>query len=302
MSQAGTAPSSSPGATDYLALLNAIRSDSQKSDRMNKRQQLHSELENAAQLAEALSLQTAKSADAAKATASDRLSWVRIPGASVFELRARAVERARGEIVALTEDHCIVGTDWCAEILEAFRRNPNAMAVTGPVLNGSTERLIDWANFLHTFGSSFPPMDKDQGNRAPPAANVAFRRSAIGAGPLDPGWLELELSGRLFREQLFCVHEGITVTHVQSHGFWGTLQAHFDNGRSTTGLRRESRRRVQRPWDVFGGAWWSLSRDARSLPAVRASVPLMVLLSCCHWAGEMVGALAGPGRSPARLR
>jgi hypothetical protein len=240
--------------------------------------------------------------DAAKAATSDRLSWVRIPGASVFELRARAAERARGEIVALTEDHCIVGADWCAQMLEAFRHNPNAMAVTGPVLNGSTDHLIDWANFLHTFGSCFPPVSKDPGNRAPPAANVAFRRSAIGAGPIAAGWLELELSGRLFREHLFYVHEGITVTHVQSHGFWGTLQAHFDNGRSTTGLRAAPRRRVQRPWDVFGSAWWSMSRDARALPAVRASVPLMMLLSCCHWAGEVVGAFAGPGRSPARLR
>jgi hypothetical protein len=240
--------------------------------------------------------------DAAKAAGSDRLSWIRVPGASVFELRARAVEQARGEIIALTEDHCIVGADWCAQILEAFRRNPNAMGVTGPVLNGSTKHLIDWANFLHTFGSYFPPVNKDQGNRSPPAANVAFRRSAIGASPIAPGWLELELSGRLFREKLFCVDDGITVTHVQSHGFGGTLLAHFDNGRSTTGLHRSPRRRVQRPWDLFGGVWWSMSSEARSLPAVRASVPLMILLSCCHWVGEIVGVLAGPGRSPARLR
>lgn len=240
--------------------------------------------------------------DAAKAAASDRLSWVHVPGASVFELRARAVELARGEIVALTEDHCIVGTDWCAQILEAFRRNPNAMAVTGPVLNGATEHLIDWANFLHTFGSYFPPVDKDQRRRSPPAANIAFRRSAIGAAPVTPGWLELELSGRLFRERLFCVHEGITVTHVQSHGFVGTLRAHFHNGRSTTGLRRAPGRRANRPWDLFRLVWQSMSSEARSLPSARASKPLIFLLSCCHCAGEIVGVLAGAGRSPARLR
>jgi hypothetical protein len=240
--------------------------------------------------------------DAAKAAASDRLSWIRAPGASVFELRARAVERARGEIIALTEDHCIVGADWCAQILEAFQRNPIAIGVTGPVLNGSTDKLIDWANFLHTFGSYFPPVDKDQRHRSPPAANIAFRRSAIGTGPIAPGWIELELSGRLFREKLFCVHEAITVTHVQSHGFWRTLLSHFDNGRSTTGLHPVPGKRLQRPWELFGGAWWSMSDDARRLRAVRASVPFMFLLSCCHWVGEVVGVMAGPGRSPARLR
>jgi hypothetical protein len=31
-------------------------------------------------------------------------------------------------------------------------------------------------------------------------------------------------------------------------------------------------------------------------------LPLMFLLSCCHAAGEVVGIVAGPGRSPAKLR
>jgi hypothetical protein len=220
----------------------------------------------------------------------------------VFELRARAVEQARGEIIALTEDHCIVGADWCAQILEAFRRNPGAIGVTGPVLNGSTEHLIDWANFLHTFGSCFPPVNKGQRDRSPPAANVAYRRSALGSGPIAPGWIELELNGRLFRDRLFHMHDGITVTHVQSHGFWGTLRAHFDNGRSTTGLHRVPSRRLQLPWNLFRGALRCMSNDARSSPAVRASLPLMFLLSCCHSAGEVTGMMAGPGRSPARLR
>ena len=71
--------------------------------------------------------------DASRAADSSRLSWVRLPGASVFELRARAVERARGEIIALTEDHCLVGRDWCQQILHVFSTNPEVMAVTGPV-------------------------------------------------------------------------------------------------------------------------------------------------------------------------
>lgn len=240
--------------------------------------------------------------DASKVDASDRLSWIRIPGASVFELRARGVQAARGEIIALTEDHCVVGADWCAQILDAFRRHPEAMGVTGPVLNGSTNLLIDWANFLHTFGSYYPPVNQTQRDRCPPAANVAFRRSAIGSGPVSPGSIELELSPRLFHDRLFHVHDGITVTHVQSHGFWSTLLAHFDNGRSTTGLHREPLTRRQLPWNQFRGALRSMGGDAQLGPALRASLPLLFLLSCCHAAGEVVGILAGPGNSPARLR
>lgn len=240
--------------------------------------------------------------DASKVAESDRLSWIRIPGASVFELRARAVERARGEIIALTEDHCIVGDDWCRQILDALASNPSAMAVSGPVMNGSSEHLIDWANFLHTFASSVPPIDRGQRYRCPPPANVAFRREAIGSGPIRAGWIELDLNPRLFHDRLYCVHDGMTVTHVQSHGFWRTLRAHFDNGRTTTGLHGVSLTRRQLPWNLFRGALRAMSDEVRSSPPVRASLPLLFLLSCCHAAGEVVGILAGPGRSPARLR
>ncbi len=242
--------------------------------------------------------------DATKADGSGLISWVRLPGASVFELRARAVERARGEIVALTEDHCIVGQDWCRQFLEAFDANPDAMAVAGPVLNGSVDHLIDWANFLHTFGGSFPPLEKAQLGRVPPPANVAFRRRAIesAGGQLAAGRIEFEISPRLFRDRLFHVDERLTVTHVQSHGVWYTLRSHFDNGRTTTGLSPVRLSRRQLPWAALRVALRSMSPGARRLPRVRASVPFMFLLSCCHAAGEVAGIVAGPGRSPMRVR
>lgn len=230
------------------------------------------------------------------------VSWIRIPGASVFELRAHAAERARGEVIALTEDHCLVGPDWCQQILDAFSNHPHAMGVTGPVLNGSSDHRIDRANFLHTFASYTPPVSKTQYSRCPPPANVAFRRSALGPGPIPAGHLELELSPQLFRQGLFHVHDGITVTHVQSHGFWFTLRAHFDNGRSTTGLHPVSLTRRQLPWNLFRGSLRAMSPEARETRVVRDSLPLMFLLSCCHAAGELAGIIAGPGRSPARLR
>jgi hypothetical protein len=240
--------------------------------------------------------------DAAKAASSERLSWIRVPGASVFELRARGVEQARGDIVAMTEDHVVVGEDWCARILEAFADHPEAAAVTGPVLNGSTDKLIDWANFLHTFGPFYPPVNRQQDDRCPPIANIAFRRSAIGPGPIATGWLELELNPRLFAEGRVHVSDRLTVTHVQSHGFWLTLRSHFDNGRSTTGLRSRPMARRQSPWTVFKTGLGAMGGIKKLSPAARASLPLMFLLSCCHSAGEAVGTLAGPGRSPSRLR
>jgi hypothetical protein len=236
------------------------------------------------------------------AASSDRLSSIRIPGASVFELRARAAEMARGEIIATTEDHCIVGPNWCAQILEAFRLHPDAMAVAGPVINGSTDHLIDWANFLHTFGSFVPPWNGHQRERCPPNANVAYRRDAFPSGSIPVGWMELELNPGLHRRGLFFVHDAITVTHVQSFGFWKTLQAHFDNGRTTTGLHPVPLSVRQSPWHLFRGTMRGMGGDERLRKTIRVCMPLIFLLSCCHAAGEIAGILAGPGRSPARLR
>jgi glycosyl transferase family 2 len=238
--------------------------------------------------------------DAAKATSSERLSWIRIPGASVFELRARGAAQARGDIVAMTEDHVVVGPDWCAQILDAFARHPDAAVVSGPVLNGSTDKLMDWANFLHTFGPFYPPVNREQDDRCPPIANIAFRRSVIGPDPIPIGWIEFELNPRLFTERRCHVVESLTVTHVQSHGFWQTLRAHFDNGRSTTGLHSGMRGRG--PWSLFKTGLGAMGGVKKLNSAARASLPLMFVLSCCHAAGEAVGALAGPGQSPSRLR
>ena len=230
------------------------------------------------------------------------VSWIQAPGASVFELRARAAAAARGEIIATTEDHCVVGSDWCAAILEAFASHPEAQAVWGPILNGSREHWIDWANYLHTFGGFLPPCDPEQRVRCPPNANVAYRRDVFPDGPIPAGWMELELSPRLLHEGRFHMHERLVVTHVQSHGFWHTLLAHFDNGRATTGLNPIPLSGRQLPWNVFRATVGVIGGGQAMRPIVRKSLPLIFLLSCCHALGETVGILAGPGKSPARLR
>src|SRR5258706_8817888 len=70
------------------------------------------------------------------------------PGRTVFQLRALAMAAAAGEIVAVTEDHCRVASDWCEAILRAHREFPEAAVIGGAVDNGSTGCLADWANFL----------------------------------------------------------------------------------------------------------------------------------------------------------
>ena len=50
-----------------------------------------------------------------------------------------------------------------------------------------------------TFGAFVPPVEPRQRLRVPPPANIAFKRAALEHLPNGPGWIEFELSPRLFR-------------------------------------------------------------------------------------------------------
>ena len=231
-----------------------------------------------------------------------RVVWIRKPGASVFELRALCLMAARADIIATTEDHCVVEPDWAERVLAAHAEHPEALAVAGAVTNGSTTTRADWANFLHTFGAFTPPVDPQQRVRWPVNANLSYKRAAIPAGPVAPGWMELELNGRLMREHKVVVDDRIRVAHVQTHGFLGTLAAHFDNGRATTGLHPVRLSRRQLPWRLYRHTMQTLRNKPELEPVIRSCKPMIAMLSTCHALGETVGILFGPGKSAARLR
>lgn len=231
-----------------------------------------------------------------------RVVWIRKPGASVFELRALAVMTARADIIATTEDHCVVAPDWCDRMLAAHTEHPEALAVAGAVTNGSTETRSDWANYLHTFGAFAPPIDPAQRARCPVNANISYKRAAFPCGAVEPGWMELELNGQLFRNRQFHFDDRIQVAHVQSHGFLGTLAAHFHNGRATTGLHPVPLSGRQLPWRVYRNVMRTLHGKPELEPTIRRCKPILAMLSTSHALGETVGILLGPGGSPARLR
>ena len=84
--------------------------------------------------------------------------WVACPtGASVFELRSHGYREARGDIVAVTEDHCRVDPDWCASHLQLHRENPDAVVIAGSLRNGTPDHMIDWGAFLVTQSPSVAP-------------------------------------------------------------------------------------------------------------------------------------------------
>ncbi len=232
-------------------------------------------------------------------------------GASVFELRSLALEQAEGEVVAITEDHCVAQPGWARAVLDAHAARPDADAVAGPVVNGSPDRLIDWANFLSTFAEFLPPVERRPGFRVPPGSNISYKRRVLPTGRAATGWLEYDLAHRLLREGRLEFDDHPRVAHVQEHGLIGTPLAFFHNGRTTVGLNQERPRRralaralLERrrlPGVLVNQTRMALACKPALPRRARASMPLVALLACAYTAGECAALVAGPGRSPAKL-
>jgi hypothetical protein len=242
-----------------------------------------------------------------------RLTVVEAPGESVFALRARGVAQARGEIVAITEDHCLAAPDWADELVAAHARHPHAIAIAGAVANGSTTDPWDWANFLMNFAEHMRPVDDAPARRAPSVANGSFKRALAGLPErLEPGWLELHRMPELVGAGKVVRDDGPLVTHVQSHGSGrATLAGHFHNGRASAGLRAASPgpRAVLAERRRLAGLPLRIVRETRTALRVRpplggrarAGARLLPLVALAHTAGELTGLLRGPGASAEQL-
>lgn len=238
--------------------------------------------------------------------------WEQKPGWSVFQMRAWAYRHAAGEIVAATEDHCVVADDWCERILAAHREFPDAMAVGGAVLNGTDQKAVDWAAFLLTQGPFMPPLGQGPARMISGPANVSYKRAALdrlataeGEGLID--WMSItgpDADGALIAD------DRIRVRHHQSQGFWGTSLAEFDNGRTIASFRRPQMTKMD--WlRVATVPIMPLYRSLRSLrrvrhkyappPVVLRAAPILVWFQYCASVGEFLGYTAGPGDSPRRL-
>src|SRR5262249_49918935 len=75
---------------------------------------------------------------------------------SIPELRATAIKNAQGEIIAVTEDHCVAEPHWCERILAAHQSHH--AAIGGAVENACVDTVVDWAEFLCEYHAYMSPV------------------------------------------------------------------------------------------------------------------------------------------------
>jgi hypothetical protein len=231
-----------------------------------------------------------------------------LSGGSVFDGRAAAFSLARGEIIALTEDHCSHPPDWCTRIVDHFAKRPDLVLLGGAVANGSTGQIEDRMNYWMTF-ATFAPGQVTA--RKPCIAQVAIRAAAVKSPP-RPGEFENQLIPQWSAMPgATVIDPGLCVRHDQSHGFWTTFAVHFHNGRAAGGF---SPRTADQKADVLRALKWTW-RDARDhlcatceafaagtySRSVMCKTLLVAPLLLAHALGTFVGYRHGPGRSPHHL-
>ena len=217
---------------------------------------------------------------------------------TIPELRAAGVFAAAAPVVALIEDHCLVTPGWGDRLTAAHAAGHDVAG--GPIRNGATGRIRDWAAFFCEYSAVMEPLPAGP-VRALPGMNVSYGPRALEAidDLLREGrwesWLHPRLQQRGF--ELWCEPDAV-VEHDKGFELGEFFSQRYHYSRSYAGMRnpelgakrcstRSARRCSCR--SSTGG-----SREASSPVGVRARSSSSPRRSCSRtsptWAfGEAVG-------------
>lgn len=248
-----------------------------------------------------------------------QFTWVKyVPvdrGSPIPQMLKSGLERSRGEIIAILEDHEVVNPDWCEAVLAAHRAYPEVAAIAGPIENGCISRIIDWAAFFCEYCRFMPPVPAAT-TEFIPGNNVAYKRWAleeIAPEDLAGGfWVNTLHPHLLKRGCQFRMEPGLTVSHQMQFGFFEFLVQRYHYSRYHAGSLMLDQR-------LFARMAYSAIRPVlpvillkrilscgftknRFRKELMYSTPLLMCFTAVWAFGEMIGALFGPGQSVAFIK
>jgi glycosyltransferase involved in cell wall biosynthesis len=229
-------------------------------------------------------------------------------GATIPELRGAGMREATGDIVMLTEDHCVPGPHWVEELCLGVHEVADIAG--GGMDNARRERAVDWAAYFSEYGL-FATTRTDTGHDMQlTGANIAYRRSVVGdvIAWASAGEWENVAHERL-RASGSSLHfvDSAPVYQNKSYEFWAFCIDRYEHGRDYARTRLVEERDARR---------WLLTAVTPLLPLVivsrvaRAAAPTrwgaflralpVTLAFVSAWSvGEAVGYLRGPAERPA---
>ena len=160
------------------------------------------------------------------------------------ELRARGIAAARGDLIALLEDHGVADPNWCARIVVAHAK---PVAGIGGAVENNIDSFLNWAVYFCDFGAYQNPVPE-----GPTAflsdANVSYKRTALES--VHNVWRDVFHEGAVnhalsLRNQQLVLAPGLVVyqhrlglnlrTALKERFIWGWS---YGAGRALTGASR----------------------------------------------------------------
>jgi glycosyltransferase involved in cell wall biosynthesis len=230
------------------------------------------------------------------------------PGTStVPELRRTGIEAARGNVVALIEDHCTLDKNWSAEIKKAHAST--AAVVGGSVENASVENILDWAVYFYDYGKYMLPNRAGQADSLS-GMNVSYKRAALEEirEVYEDGFFETFANEELrSRGHDLLMMPSAVVYHNKSYKLRDVISHCYHLARSYAARRVAKATTGRRFVFILGSLVLPILLPARIVAAVatkrrnvvklaRAFPFLLVLLSVWSY-GEFAGYIAGEGGS-----
>lgn len=229
------------------------------------------------------------------------------PDASIPQLRAIGMAQASGDVVALTEDHCIADENWVEALTQSA--HSDADVVGGGMDNARRTRAVDWAAYFAEYGF-FATDRPEHGEGAPllTGANIAYKRHVIAdvIGWAQQGeWENVAHTRLVARGSMLRFARTAAVYQNQTYSVKAFCADRYEHGRDYA-----RKRLVEDP----GASRWFLLAVSPLLPPLltwrvaRASartrwgtflraLPATVLFLTAWSVGEAVGYLRGPAEA-----
>lgn len=227
-------------------------------------------------------------------------------------MRALAFQAATAPSIAVIEDHVVVPAGWARALLNA--QSSSTPVVGGPVDNGATGTVVDWAAFLCEYSACMPPLPAGPASWLP-GNNIVYPRTLLDRYRtiVEGGGWENRLHDAMRADgiPLTCRPE-IVVSHRMHYSLGLYLSQRFLYSRSYAASRAQGAGFARKVFLLLSSLalppvlfYRTVSRvltKRRHVGALVWSLPLLILFVVAWAAGEAAGTLAGAGNSLSKVR
>jgi glycosyltransferase involved in cell wall biosynthesis len=227
-------------------------------------------------------------------------------------LRRRGVDEAKGEIIAIIEEHCSAAPNWLHRALAGHLMGRYG-AVGGPIVDYNYSRLRDWVVYFLEYNGALPPYPKGETFDLNDA-NIAYRRDILISHRdlLDDGYWPMTMHPTLIAKEIKLLSlPDMIVYHRGPFNFGYYLHQRYLFSRAFAGVRAEKQSAVRRaaylagapliPIVLLGRIAGRVIQKRCRIGKFVATLPLMIPALIVFVAGEWVGYLLGPGNALSKV-